>query len=67
MIDLRLAPKHGLDRTIDAVVAIDAIEMPLHDLRDAAFPVRIQAMQLWHRDVQQIAVDRRVRRRSFRR
>ena len=30
----RLASQHRLDRAVDAVVAIDAVEMPLHDLRD---------------------------------
>ena len=53
----RLAAEHRLDRTVDAVVAIDAIEVPLHHLRDGVFLLRIQAMQLWHRDVQQVLVD----------
>ena len=59
----RLAPEHGLDRAVDAVVAIDAIEVPLHHLRDGVFLLRVQAMQLWHRDVQQVAVDRGAGRR----
>ena len=58
----RLAPEHRLDRAVDAVVAIDAIEVPLHDLRDGVLLVRVEPMQLRHRDVQQVAVDRGLRR-----
>ena len=36
----RLVAEHGLDRAVDAVVAIDAVEVPLHDLRDRVVPLR---------------------------
>ena len=54
----RLTVTHGLDCTVDAVVAVDPIEMPLHHLGDGVRLVRIQAMQLRQSHVQQIAVDR---------
>jgi len=54
----RLTVKHGFDRAVHAVVAVDPIEMPLHHLGDGVGLVRIQAMQLRHSHVQQIAVDR---------
>ena len=63
----RLAAEHCFDRAVDAVVAIDAIEVPLHDLRDGVFLLGIQAMQIGHRHVQEIAIDRAGWSRRFRR
>ena len=41
----RLFAKHRFDRAIDAVVAIDAIEVPLHHLRDGVLLFVVEAMQ----------------------
>ena len=53
----RLVAEHRLDRAVDAVVAVDAGEVPLHDLRDGVRPGVVEAMQRRHRDVEQVAVD----------
>ena len=52
------ASQHRLNRAVHAVVAIDAGEMPLHHLRDGVLLSIVEPMQLGHRHIQQVAVDR---------
>ena len=54
----RFFTEHGFDRAVNAVVTRDAIEMPLHDLRDGVFLLGVKTMQVGHRDVEQILIDR---------
>lgn len=51
--------KHRLNRPVDAVVAINASEMPLHHLRHGVFLVGVEAVQLGNRHVQQCIISER--------
>ena len=45
---------HGLDRSIDAVIARDAIEVPLNHLRDRVAMFAVERMQSVHGDVHEV-------------
>ena len=56
----------GLDRAVDAVVAVDAGQVPLDHLGHGVRPLRVEAVELRHRHVQQVAVNRGIPRRPGR-
>src|SRR4029077_13005280 len=51
-----LLGEYLLDGAIDAVVAMNAVEVPIDDLRDRVAVLRVVTMQLGNRDFQQVPV-----------
>ena len=45
--------------SIDPVVLLDAGQVPLDDLRNCVLVIRVQALQLRDRDLEQVAIHRR--------
>ena len=57
----RVPVQQGFHRAIDAVILFDPRQIPLHDLGDGVFVRRVEALQLRHRDLDEIAVHVRPR------
>jgi len=53
----RIGVHHVLDRAIDAVVLVDACEVPLHDLGDRVLACVVERVQFGDRHLEEIVLD----------
>ena len=57
----RLIAQHRFDRTVHTVVAVDAVEVPFHDVGDRVLLVDVQLPQARYGQVEEVSIDCGVR------